>query len=103
MMITLITAKEANELYGQQPGCKPYKKAQSLIELMQRRRFTIHSVHGQHAVNRDDVITVAQMRIEENVWKRQRDASKAKEATPPEDKRLAILRRLAGNAGVLAR
>jgi hypothetical protein len=102
-MNELLAAKEANELYGQQPGCKPYKKAQSLIELMQRRGYPIQQAHGVYAVNRDDVITVAQMRIEENVWKRQRDASKAKEATPPEDKRLAILRRLAGNAGVLAR
>ena len=96
-MNDLLTAKDANILYGQQPGCQPYKKAQSLIELMQRRGFTIHKAHNVHAVSRDDVIAVAQMRVEDNAWKRQRDVTRPKAAEPTG---LATLRAMAKRYGV---
>jgi len=99
-MTDLLTAKEANVLYGQQPGCKPYKKAQSLVELMQRRGFTIHKAHNVHAVQREDVIAVAQMRVQENVWIARRDASKPKAA---ESKGLDMLRAMAEKRGLLAK
>ena len=99
-MNDLLTAKEANVLYGQQPGCKPYCKAQSLIELMQRRGFTIHKAHNVHAVNREDVIAVAQTRVEENVWKLQRNQAKPIAA---ESNGLATLRAMASRYGVAAK
>jgi len=102
--MTLLTAKAANQHYGQQPGCKPYSHAHSLLERMERNGYTIHDCYGCKAVTAEDIeafavaIQTPKVREIKNTWTDERDRK-----LPQREKDLKVLRRLARQYGVLGK
>jgi len=100
----LLTAKAANQHYGQQPGCKPYSHAHSLLERMERNGYTIHDCYGCKAVTAEDIeafavaIQTPKPREVKNEWTAERDRK-----LPPNERRVKLLRETARRYGVLAK